>query len=45
MLNLFNRLQNENKLPVNLALNLISAEDRAKEIKQLLKKTPSSTLL
>ncbi len=28
MLNLFNRLQNENKLPVNLALNLISAEDR-----------------
>lgn len=38
MLNLFNRLQNENKLPVNLALNLISAEDRAKEIKQLLKK-------
>ncbi|MBP1526777.1 MULTISPECIES: segregation/condensation protein A [unclassified Spiroplasma] len=40
MLNLFNRLQNENKLPVNLALNLISAEDRAKEIKQLLKKNP-----
>lgn len=45
MLNLFNRLQNENKLPVNLALNLISAEDRAKEIKQLLKKIPSNILL
>lgn len=40
MLNLFSRLQNENKLPVNLSLNLISAEDRAKEIKQLLKKNP-----
>lgn len=40
MLNLFNKLQSENKLPVNLALNLISAEDRAKEIKQLLKKNP-----
>lgn len=42
MLNLFSRLQSENKLPVNLALNLISAEDRAKEIKQLLKKNPQS---
>ena len=40
MLNLFNKLQNENKLSVNLALNLISAEDRAKEIKQLLQKNP-----
>lgn len=42
MLNLFNRLQSENKLPINLALNLISAEDRAKEIKQLLKKNPQN---
>lgn len=45
MLNLFNRLQSENKLPVNLALNLISAEDRAKEIKQLLKKNPQTHFL
>lgn len=42
MLNLFNRLQSENKLPVNLSLNLISAEDRAKEIKQLLQKNPQT---
>lgn len=40
MLNLFTRLKNENKLPVNLALNLISAEDRAKEIKELLRQNP-----
>lgn len=37
MLNLWKNLQSENKLPVNLNLNLISAEDRAAEIKEYLK--------
>lgn len=37
MLNLWKHLQAENKLPVNLNLNLISAEDRALEIKKILK--------
>lgn len=37
MINLWKYLQAENKLPVNLNLNLISAEDRAAEIKKLLK--------
>lgn len=37
MLNLWKKLQKENKLPVNLKLNLISAEDRALEIKKILK--------
>lgn len=36
MLNLMKKLQTENKLPVNLNLNLISAEDRALEIKKFL---------
>ncbi|WP_342275972.1 segregation/condensation protein A [Spiroplasma endosymbiont of Nebria brevicollis] len=42
MLSLFARLQSENKLPVNLALNLISTEDRAQEIKKLLKSHPQT---
>ncbi|WP_375317110.1 segregation/condensation protein A [Spiroplasma endosymbiont of Virgichneumon dumeticola] len=42
MLNLFTRLQSENKLPVNLALNLISTEDRTQEIKKLLKSHPQT---
>lgn len=37
MINLWKHLQKENKLPVNLNLNLISAEDRALEIKKILK--------
>ncbi|MBE4703912.1 segregation and condensation protein A [Spiroplasma platyhelix] len=37
MINLWKQLQKENKLPVNLNLNLISAEDRAVEIKKILK--------
>lgn len=37
MINLWKHLQSENKLPVNLNLNLISAEDRALEIKKILK--------
>lgn len=37
MIHLWNQLQEENKLPVNLNLNLISAEDRAVEIKKILK--------
>jgi len=45
MLNLFTRLQKENKLPVNLKLNLISAEDRAQEIKQLLSNNPQKHFL
>lgn len=42
MLSLFTRLQSENKLPVNLALNLISTEDRTQEIKKLLKSHPQT---
>lgn len=42
MLNLFTRLQSENKLPVNLAINLISTEDRVQEIKKLLKTYPQT---
>lgn len=38
MLNLWTNLQKENKIPVNLKLNLISAEDRAMEIKKILRK-------
>lgn len=38
MINLWKQLQKENKLSVNLNLNLISAEDRAEEIKNILKK-------
>lgn len=37
MVNLWKHLQAENKLPVNLNLNLISAEDRSLEIKKILK--------
>jgi len=40
MLNLFKRLQNENKLPLNLTLNLISVEVRTQEIKTLLQNNP-----
>ncbi|MDQ7982761.1 MAG: segregation/condensation protein A [Spiroplasma sp.] len=38
MLNLWKQLKAENKLSVNLNLNLISTEDRALEIKNILKK-------
>ncbi|MGL5268814.1 MAG: segregation and condensation protein A [Spiroplasma sp.] len=37
MINLWKHLQKENKLSVNLNINLISAEDRAMEIKKILK--------
>lgn len=40
MLNLFKRLQNENKLPVNLTVDLISVEVRTQEIKTLLQNNP-----
>lgn len=42
MLSLFTRLQTENKLPVNLTINLISVEDRIQEIKKLLKIHPQT---
>lgn len=42
MVNLWKHLQAENKLPVNLNLNLISAEDRALEIKKILKQNKDS---